>query len=190
MNVFNRLLVILADLIVLAGAICVLLVITGAYTPGEIAPTPWFLDRLRPYATLDPTTWNWTLGICIAILVVGLLLLIAELWPGSREPRRLLVKQDGIGAVTVARESVREIADWEAGRVEGVMESASQVTDGSNGLLIHCRLSLAPDASAVEVTQQVQDRVKAAVEHHVGRHVSQVAVDSQLASLSDGRRVR
>jgi hypothetical protein len=44
------------------------------------------------------------------------------------------------------------------------------------------------------MTQELQERLKAVVEHHLGRPVSEVSVDTQVAPLVSnqraGRRVR
>ncbi len=194
MNVFNRLLIILLDLLLLVAAGAVLLVTLGVTPPEQLAPTPWFVDRLVPFTQLDPTGWSWTVGVSIVLLLVGLLLLFLELRPGPREAPRIMLKQDGLGRVTVARDGVRHLVDGEAGRVAGVMEVRSHVEEDAAGLRILCRLSVDPTRSMPEMTQELQERLKAAVEHHLGRPVAEVRVDAQVAPLvSDrraGRRVR
>lgn len=190
MNVFNRFLIILASLIILVSAVAVLLVTLNVYGPADLAPSPWFQDRLNTYADLDPTTWNWTVGVSIAVIIASLILLLVEVWPHPQGSSRLLLKRDGLGEITMTRESVRDIVNWEAGQVDGVMEAQSRVFDGPDGLRINCRVSLAPQASVPDATAALQDRIKSAVEHHVGRHVSQVLVDTQLAPLTARARVR
>ena len=194
MSVFNRLLIILLALLLLVAAGAVLLTTLRVTQPEQLAPTPWFVDRLIPFTQLDPTTWSWVVGVCIVLLLVGLLLLFLELRPGPREAPRITLKRDGLGRVTVARDGVRELVDREAGRVAGVMEVRSRVEEDPAGLRILCRVSVDPTASVPEVTQELQERLKAVVEHHLGRPVAEVSVDAQVAPLvSDrrsGRRVR
>jgi hypothetical protein len=193
-NVFNRLLIILLDLLLLVAAGAVLLVTLGVTAPERLAPTPWFVDRLVPFTQLDSTGWNWTVGVSLVLLLVGLLLLFFELRPGPREAPRIMLKQDGLGRVTVARDGIRHLVDREAGQVAGVMEVRSQVEEDAAGLRILCRLSVDPTRSMPEMIQELQERLKAAVEHHLGRPVAEVRVDAQVAPLvSDrgaGRRVR
>jgi len=193
-SVFNRLLIILLDLLLLVVAGAVLLTTLGVTPPEQLAPTPWFVDRLVPFTQLDPTSWSWAVGVSIVLLLVGLLLLFLELRPGPRGAPWITLKQDGLGRVTVARDGVRELVDREAGRVAGVMEVRSHVEEDPTGLRILCRLSVDPTGSVPEMTQELQQRLKAAVEHHLGRRVAEVSVDAQVAPLvSDrraGRRVR
>ncbi len=194
MSVFNRLLIILLDLLLLVAAGAVLLTAVGVTQPEQLAPTPWFVDRLVPFTQLDPTSWSWALGVSIVLLLVGLLLLFLELRPRPRESPRITLKQDGLGRVTVARDGVRELVDREAGRVAGVMEVRSRVEEDPAGLRILCRLSVDPTGSMPEMTQELQERLKVVVEQHLGRRVAEVSVDAQVAPLvSDrraGRRVR
>jgi uncharacterized alkaline shock family protein YloU len=103
----------------------------------------------------------------------------------------VLLKQDGLGRVTVTRDGVRELVSREAGRVAGVMEVRPQVEENRNGMRILCRTSVDPAASVPELTRELQERVKAAVEHHLGRRVTEVRVDAQLEPLGGpGRRAR
>ena len=194
MNVFNRLLIVVLDLLLLIAAGAVLLTAVGVVKPQQLAPTPWLRDRLVPFTQLDPTSWNWTVGASIVLLLLGLLLLFFELRPGPREAPRITLKQDGLGRVTVARDGVRKLVDREAGQVAGVMEVRSRVEEDSEGLRILCRLSVDPTKSVPEVTQELQERAKIAVEHHLGRPVAAISVDAQVAPLAPdrrpGRRVR
>jgi len=187
-NVFNRLLIILLDLLLLVAAGAVLLTTLRVTQPEQLAPIPWFVDRLVPFTQLDPTSWSWTVGVSIVLLLVGLLLLFLELRPGPREAPQITLKQDGLGRVTVARDGVRHLVDREAGLVAGVMEVRSHVEEDAAGLRILCHLSVDPTRSVPELTQELQERVKMAVEHHLGRPVVAVRVDAQVAALAPGRR--
>jgi hypothetical protein len=192
-NLFNRLLVVLLALLLLVAAGAVLLTTLGLTRPEQLAPTPWFVDRLVPFTQLDPTTRGWAVGVGIVLLLLGLLLLVVELRPGAREAPRITLKEDGLGRVTVERDGVRQLVDHEAGRVAGVMEVRSHVEEDPAGLRILCRVSVDPTRSVPDVTQELQERLKAVVEHHLGRPVANVSVDARVALVSDrraGRRVQ
>ena len=193
MNVFNRLLIILLDVAMLVAVAAVLLVALGVARPVDLAPTPWFADRLVPFTQLDPVSWSWAVGICLALLLAGLALLVVELRPGPREEPRMTLKQDGLGLVTVTRSGVRKVVDRAAGQVPGVVEVRSRLHEGDQGLQVLCRVAVDPAASIPDLTQELQERVKAAVEHTVGRPVAGVRVDAQIEPLTAGgptRRVR
>jgi hypothetical protein len=189
-NIFNRLLVVLLALLLLVAAGAVLLTTLGLTRPEQLAPAPWFVDRLVPFTQLDPTTRGWAVGVGIVLLLLGLLLLVVELRPGAREAPRITLKEDGLGRVTVERDGVRQLVDHEAGRVAGVMEVRSRVEEDPAGLRILCRVSVDPSRSVPDVTQELQERLKAVVEHHLGRPVANVSVDARVALVGDRRARR
>jgi uncharacterized alkaline shock family protein YloU len=188
---FNRLLIILLAVVVLITAIAALLTTLGVIQPVQLAVAgSWFVDRLLPFTQLDPTTGTLTVGVCMVLIVLALLLLFLELRPGPREPRRITLKDDDLGRVTVALDGLRELVDREASRVEGVVRVRSQVEQEPPGLRIACRVSVDPASSVPDMTQALRERVKTAVEHHVGLVVSHVSVDAQVAPLATNQRHR
>lgn len=193
MNILNRVLIILISLVALVAAAAVLLVTLGVTDPATLAPTNWFQTRLAEFEDLTGANWDWAVAVSSAVILVSLLLLVLELRPGGREPSRLVVRQDGMGRVTVALDSIQRLVDWEAAKESGVMESESQVREEGTALQIRSRVSLDPQAKAPEVAEMLQERIKTTVEQHIGRQVDQVAVDTQLEPLRgnrDRRRVR
>jgi hypothetical protein len=192
MNTFNRLLIILLALVVLVAAGGVLLTTLRLTQPAQIAPNPWFADRLGPFAQLDPTSWGLSVGVCVGLIVVALVLLFLELRPEPRPPARITLKADGLGRVTVPLDSVQKLVDWEAGHMPGVTRARSQVTEGLDGLQILCRVSVAPASSVPDLTRELQERLKSVVQHDVGLAVTQVSIDARLAPpvVTDRRRQR
>jgi hypothetical protein len=188
MNTFNRLLIILLALVLLVAAGGVLLTTLRVIQPAQPAPSPWFADRLGPFIQLDPTLFGWTVGVCLVLIVVALVLLFLELRPEPRPAARITLKDDGLGRVTVPLDSVRKLVDWEAGRVARVARAHSQVTEGPDGLQILCRVSVDPSSNVPDLTQELQERLKSTVQHDVGLAVTQVSVDAQVAPLVTDRR--
>jgi hypothetical protein len=188
MNVFNRVLIILLALVLLVAASAALVTALHVTQPAQVAPSPWFADRLGPFTQLDPTNWGWAVGVCLGLIVVALVLLLFELRPQSRSAARITLKEDDNGRVTVPLDSVRALADWEAGHVAGVMRARSKVTEDANGLQILCRISVDPGSSVPDLTQELQERVKASVQHDVGLTVTQVSIDAQVTPAVTERR--
>jgi hypothetical protein len=186
MNVFNRVLIILLSLLVLAGATVVLLAMLGVAQPEHLAPTPWIRDRLQVLVQLNPAARARTIIASVVALLLAIVLVFFELRPARRDAR-LELKQDALGRVTVAHEVARELVRREAGRIAGIMDVHPRLDVDSRGLRILCRVSVDPTASLPELTQQLQERVKASIEHHLGRPVTEVSVDTQLAPLADRR---
>jgi hypothetical protein len=188
---FNRLLAILLALVLLVTASAALLTTLGVLQPNQVAPAgSWFVDRLAPFTRFDATTSNLAVGIALALIVLALLLLVLELRQGPRRERRITLKEDAVGRVTVALDGLRELADREAGRVAGVLRARSQVEDQPAGLEIACRLTVDPECSVPDMTQELRERLKAAVEHHTGLVVTRVSVDADVAPLPANQRHR
>ena len=91
--------------------------------------------------------------------------------------------------MTITRSGVRQIVDRAAGQVAGVTEVRSRLEESAGGLSVHCRVAVDPAASISTLTQELQERVKAAVEHAIGLTVSEVGVDTQVEPLTGARRV-
>ena len=106
----------------------------------------------------------------------------------------MTLKQDGLGLITVTRSGVRKVVDRAAGQVPGVMEVRSRLQEDDRGLHVLCRVAVDPATSIPDLAQELQERVKAAVEHTIGRPVADVRIDAQVEPLTAGgrptRRVR
>lgn len=191
MSAFNRLLVGVLALATIVGAAVVLLVAVGVEASSIASWWPWLERRLETFEGLDDTDQAWTVAITAGLIVLGLVLLVLEFpKPRRREPRMTL-QSGGLGRVTVSRSGVQELASREASLVEGVREFQSEVQENRDGLHIRGRASVDPGANLPAVAQQVQERIKSAVEQHLGVKVADVAVDAQIQPLTaGGRRVR
>ena len=191
MAAFNRVLIILLALVVLMTASAVLLTTLGVIQPTQVAPAgAWFVDRLMPFSQLGHTTWRRTVVISLALIVLALLLLLVGLREGTRAARRLTLKDDALGRVTVTLDGVRRLANREASRVAGVTGARSQVKKEAPGLRISCRVYVDTARSVPDMTQELRKRLKAAVEHHVGLAVTRVCVDAQEAPRATAPRHR
>ena len=187
LNIFNRLIGILVAVLLVVGGVLALLSASDV-ADAQAVGTPWLEEGLRRLAQPDLRTIA-IVASGVAILA-GLLLLFMELLPPRREAATMALKQDALGSVTVTRQGVRELVNREADQVDGVNEVDSQVTENRNGLRVFCRLSVSPTANVPELAEEVRQRVKTAVEHRLGKPVAEVAVQTQLAPMTRGRRVR
>jgi uncharacterized alkaline shock family protein YloU len=123
-------------------------------------------------------------------VIAALILLIFELNIFSREPAQLVVRQDGLGKVTVARNSVRKLVGHEAAAIPGVIETRQAVNEGRNGLRVHVRALLLPEADAPEVGHTLQERVQKSIQVHIGLPVAEVQVATQIEPFDKPRRPR
>jgi uncharacterized alkaline shock family protein YloU len=187
MNILNRFIGILVALLLVAGGVIVLVTIFDVVDTQSLG-SPWIQDGLASLTL--PEVQPIAITSALVAAIVGLILLILEFKPSRREPDQLALKTDELGRVTIARRGIRDLVNREADRVDGVNGVFSQVSEDRNGLRILCRLTVNPRANVSELAEEVRQRVKTAVEQHLGQPVAQVAVQAQLAPANAGRRVR
>lgn len=182
MNTFNRILGVLLALAVMVPAVCVFLVAVNAIGPEQLGP---FGPSVSAFGQMRPTAV--AAGAAVAFLL-GLLLLIAELTTLGDRRKRVVVKDDEMGKVSVSVDGIEELVSREARRVGGVREVRSRVDQNKNGLQIVEFVSVAPEASVPDLSRELQERTRNVVEHYVGRPVSEVSVDARLARPEKARR--
>jgi hypothetical protein len=190
-DLFNRVLVVVLALVTLVAAGVALLTTLGLFQPEQVAPMgAWFVDRLVIFTQLDPSSRGWSVGVCLALILLAVVVLVLEFRPGPRAARSIVLKEDPLGRVTVALDGISALVDREASRVAGVLRARSEVAEETAGLRIACRVSVDPESSVPDVSQQLRERLKTVVEHHVGLKVTQVAVDVAVPALPASQRHR
>ncbi len=182
MNVLNRLLIIVLDAIMLMAIVLILLVTFGFARPDQLLPSLGLSPFLTPFVGLTGSAFAWTVGISLALFLLGLILLSLEIrvQPG---PAPVLLKQDALGKLTVSREAASQLVNRAASQVSGVMGVRSQVEETAKGFRIHTRVSVNPTANVAQVTEEVREAIKSAVEQQLGRPAQEVDVRAQLTPL-------
>ena len=189
-NAFNRiLLLVLGALALLAGVIALLLV-TQVIHPADVSPGGFFQGFWQRIANLSGGSATTAVIGSILLALTGLALIVVELLPPPRESPVYVVRKDDLGTVTVARKSVRQVAQYEAAQIAGVREVRPEVRYGADGIHIIAHASLAPDTVAPAVGEQLQVNIKEAVQRHLGLPVAEVEVHTQVEALDPMRRVR
>jgi uncharacterized alkaline shock family protein YloU len=190
MNVFNRIIMILLSLAAIAFSIIVFLLVGGVVRPTQVSPGGLLLGLWHFFSQLNPADATIAVLVCALVVIAALILLIFELNIFSREPAQLVVRQDGLGKVTVARNSVRKLVGHEAAAIPGVIETRQAVDEGRNGLRVHVRALLLPEADAPEVGHTLQERIQKAIQVHIGLPVAEVQVATQIEPFDKTRRPR
>jgi uncharacterized alkaline shock family protein YloU len=191
MNIANRAIMIVASLITfLFGAITFVL-LTGIIVPGNqtLRNILALYTALRAVALLRGATGNTAILIALVVAVVGLGVLVLELWGpvgllfGKHQDKRYVVHQDSLGQITVERSMVRDVVQHEAQAVPGVLHAEPSVKDGKDGLHISTRAALVWDADTPSTGQILQEHIKDSVQTHLGLPVAEVRVTAQTAAL-------
>lgn len=183
MNIFNRIMVIIGSICLVLGSGSLLLITTGVVDPQEWLPAPWH-EVFTPFTQLNPAHGWSVLGMCLGGSLVGVLLLWLELRSRSTKVPELVVEKDNLGNISASISSIQDLVNREAENIEGVRESLTQVKNSSRGIHLQCRLSVDPQTSASQIGQQVQERIKTAVEHFLGKPVLGINLQTQIAPLT------
>lgn len=190
MNIFNRIVVLLLSLVLLAFGVTTFVLLTGLVTPGDgfLRDVLTLYAAWRAVAMLRGATTNVAALIAFGIAFIGLVLLILELLPFGRlfrrrEGKQYVVRQDTIGQVTLGSSMVHDFVQHVAESVPGVVHAEPAVKDSTDGLHITTRASLAWDAEAPSVGQALQERIKDSVQSQLGLPVAEVRVTAQAAPV-------
>lgn len=186
MNIVNRVLVIVCIVSSMVGAAIVFAVTMELLDPETILAEPWHLV-LEPFRDLDSAAGGVTIGICLGVMCVGLLALAIELYVPWGPPKMFLLTQGPLGRVMVARSGIEELVAREIQGVDGVLEARALVNRRGAGFRITGRVAVSPTTKVSELAKEVQQRVKAVVESHLGSPVSEVRVQTQLSPLGNRR---
>lgn len=187
MNILNRIIVFLLSLIAFVFTATAALLLGGLLRPdvfgrfGVLLGLALFLARLRG------ADFSGAITTASLLALVSLLLIVLEILPlfrvhlGRRQPESYVIQQDTLGQVTVDRKSVRDLIQYEAAAIPGVVKVRSpEVRDGPGGLSIYTRTSLLPTAEATSIGKQLQEQIQSSIQQRMGLSVAQVQVATEI----------
>lgn len=124
------------------------------------------------------------LAAALAFALISLLLLLVMARHAFRRAPRLLLSRGTIGDVSVDLEQVGLLAQHEAERVTGVREVRTNASSTRSGLSVEQTVAVESEASFTTLAEQIQQRVKRSLEHHLGLPVATVRVLMRHTTLS------
>jgi uncharacterized alkaline shock family protein YloU len=189
-DAFNRILLLVLGALALVAGIIALLLVVQVVHPADVSLGGVLHDFWQGIANLSGGSAVAAVIISILLALAGLALIVVELLPAPREAPVYVVRKDSLGTVTVARKSVRQVVQYEAAQIAGVRDVRPEVRNGPDGIHIIARTSLAPDAVAPAVGEQLQMSIKEAVQRHIGLPVAEVQIHTHVQEVDSTRRVR
>jgi len=198
MTIFNRIFMLLLGLCVFAFGTITFLLLTGLVVPQNeyLRSILALYNAWRAIVLLRGATTNIAVLVALVLLVAGLVLVVLELLPMGRlffrrrESKQYVVRQDSLGQVTLERSMIRDVVQHVAEAVPGVVHAEPDVKDSADGLRLSTRASLAWDADARAIGQQLQERIKDSVQTQLGLPVAEVRVTAQSAPVVKDQRRR
>ena len=173
MDAFNRLLVVVLALAVLAAAVVIFLVAADISKPSAVAPDGWLQDQLREIDQLGGNRKAASIASVVAAGIVAVILLILQTLPVIRVERLVVADIDGKD-FGIYRDSIELLVERVGTEIEGVRAVRSALRQTPEGLRINCMAMLEPSAKMPEVGAELQTKVKAAVESMAGVTVAEV----------------
>ncbi len=197
MNIFNRIVMFLLSFLLFVFGGLTFLLLTGLVVPQNdyLRSVLTLYNAVRAIALVRGASTNIAVLIAIIMAVVGLVLVVLELLPVGRlfrrrEAKQYVVRQDQLGQVTLERSMVRDLVQHVAESVPGVVHAEPEVKDGTDGLHVVARTSIAWDADAPAIGQALQERIKESVQTQLGLPVAEVRVTAQTAPAVKEQRRR
>ncbi len=185
MSAFNRAVVAIVALLVLAGAVILVLVAANAIDPADL-PSGWFDRALDRADTATGGTRAAFIAVSLIVALGMLALLVFEVTT-VRRPAALLISSDESGITTVDQDSVRILAEKTASAIRAVRTISCDVAEKPGGLAISGQALVALGSNIPEVSTEMKSKIKEAVEQFTGLPVAQVNVKVRYETVEARR---
>jgi len=183
MTVFNRVVMVVVALVLLAGALITLLVATEATAPDDYG---WFSFILQKAADATGAALAVTIVVAIIIALGTLVMLFFEI-ALPRHQTTLLISSTEKGLTTINQESVCLLAEKTAATVNNVRDIHCSVGEKAGELTVSCQAIVSLASNIPEVCTELQGKVKENVEKLTGLPVSQINLKTKYESAGAKR---
>lgn len=163
MGIFDRILLLLC---ILSFALLMLSTVLAAFM---ILPLEW-LD-----GALVLLYGHWEAAAVAAVFfLASLRLLVAGV--SRSEPKETMLCQTPTGQVRVALSAVRSLIERTAKQVRGVRQTKIRLETGRLGMNVYLRIAVLPDLSVPAISDELQGRVRAALQETLQAEINDVQV--------------
>ena len=203
MDRWNRIAISLVALLVLVGAIVTLLVAAEAIDPDslpggseEASSDAWFYQQLKGVADFSGGGQAITIVVTIVVALAMLPVLLLEVRPIIRRRQTLQISSTVEGALTIDASSVRLLAEKTGISNRNISSLRCRLgvrrrraTGGPASIVISCYPRVILGSNVQEVRDDLQTRVKEAVQQLTGLTVLQVDVVRVRYDRGDSTRL-
>ena len=183
-SAFNRIVVTVAALVLLAGAVITIGVATQAWPPDLLIG--WFQPQLEIAADATGGTRLAIIALSVVVIVGMAALLIAEIVP-LRTTRIHTLSTSDKGTATIENDSLCLLAERTAEAIHGVNDVQCFIREDEPGLHVLCRAQVVLGTNLLEVNPEMKAKVREALQQLTGLAVSQVDVRFKYHSDRRGR---
>lgn len=149
-------------------AICALVLVIAA---GLIAAALFGSQVLLEWLSSPGFAFDGSLVAIILVLLAAYLVVLAARW----ETKRYIVYARDLGSVRISAESVESLIVEAAGQIAGVEQVKASFTDVVNPK-VTLKVTAYPDHNLGELSEEIQETVKAYVERTVGVVIQEIDV--------------
>jgi uncharacterized alkaline shock family protein YloU len=135
----------------------------------------WIESLERADVFLADADNRWGVGAVSAFLLLLALWSLVDLLRTPKE-RDLVIHESGLGSVEISSVALESMIRRAARDVRDVRDVQPVLRTDQNGLVVMLRMSVSPDATLPEISQDVQQTVQENLEKKAGVHVSSVQV--------------
>ncbi len=200
MDLWNRLFVSLVAMFLMAGAIVTLLVAANAvapdFLPGGSGDQAWFYSELRGVDRFGGAGQTVTIVASIAVGLVMLAVFFLELISLRRKPALLPISSTSNGVLNIEESSVRLLAERVGASNRNVSSLRCRLRKGRRppvggpaSITISCYPRVVLGSNVPEVRDDLQTRIKDAVQQLTGLNVLQVNVMRVRYDRADDSRL-
>lgn len=182
MNLFNRLLVILATLVLIIISVTICLQVLNIISIERIGISFPLVELLLPNYGSDLATRLAAGGSSLGVFSISLVLLFFELRQFFSKERYFLVAKESLGMIEVSELCIKKFINYEAKQLVSIGESRSTIKETSDGFYIKTFVTITPETSITELGKDLQLRIKTAMQEKLGLYVSEVDVKTRLIS--------
>jgi uncharacterized alkaline shock family protein YloU len=145
-----------------------------------IAIAPSLFVNISEYLT-EVLSTDGSIALRVAVFVTALVFFVLSIMfllsgVRSSKDKKAVSKHTNIGEIRISLNSIENIASHTCKRINGVKESKTLVRKSDDGVQIEARMIVMPDMSIPVISEEVQGRVKKAVEEASGIMVKNVNV--------------
>lgn len=177
MNYFNRFLLIIYTLGVMAA-----LFVVGLATAGWTT----LIDMLQ----LSLTRYNdrVIIGSVVAVFLLISVRFFLQALPSGARPTHAVVHETSIGQVKISEEAIANIVSRVVNQVKGVKDVSPRVVFSSEGINIFVRVSLLPETHIPQTTDEIQNKLTNYMSEVAGINIKavKILVESISSELKSG----
>lgn len=177
LNYFNRCLMVIYTLGVMAASIVMGLAAAGWTTP---------IDMLQ--VSLNRYNDRMIIGTVAAVFLIVSIRFFLHALSSSTQPTQAIVHETNLGQVKVSEEAVANIVTRVVNQVRGVRDVSPRVVFASEGISIFVRVSLLPETHIPQTTDEIQNKLANYMSEVAGINIKavKILVESISSELKSG----